>query len=143
MGRLVSCSTWAYLWIRIDGGQTGSPEFDLSRLRVLRSLQVEDWAANFTSASARDTILMETFSTITSPVFSELVLVFRNDEIIQLPSDVTLFKTLRTMRELRAFKLVFLLEAPNQLRGEARRKLVEALDLVKAKGFLDFSPLCL
>ena len=86
---------------------------------------------------------METFSTITSPAFSELVLVLRNDETTHLPSDVTLFKTLRTMMELRTFKLVFLLATPNQLRGEARRKLAEALDLVRAKGLLDSSPPCL
>ena len=83
---------------------------------------------------------MEVFSTITSPWFSEFVLVLGDDEIAHLPSDVTLFKTLRTMSEVRPFRLVFLLAAPDRLLHEARQKLVEALDLVRAQGFLDFLP---
>ena len=81
---------------------------------------------------------MEAFSTITSPVFSELVLILGDDEIAHLPSDVTLSKTLRTMSEVRPFRLVFLLAALDRLLHEVRQKLVEALDLVRAQGSLDF-----
>ena len=71
-------------------------------------------------------------------MFSEFALILGNDSIAFLLSDTTLFETLRTMNELRPFKLVFFLVAPNRLQGEAQRKLVEAIDSATAKGFLDF-----
>jgi hypothetical protein len=52
---------------------------------------------------------MEVFLTITSPVFSELIVVLSLGAVSHLPSDVALFETLRTMNEVRHFKLVFLL----------------------------------
>jgi hypothetical protein len=81
---------------------------------------------------------MEVFSTIASPVFSELIVVIIADLVTRLPSEVPFFETLRTMNEVRPFKLVFLLEAPEKNRGEAQRMLTEALDLVTARGLLDF-----
>lgn len=86
---------------------------------------------------------MGVFSTITSPVFSELVLILRGDDITYSPPDVTLFETLRAMSEIRPFKLVFSLAVSNRFQGEVRRKLVEALGSVTAKdslGFLDSPP---
>ena len=80
---------------------------------------------------------MQVFSTITSHVFSELVIVLEGDST-RLPKEVTLFEVLRAMNGIRPFKLVFLLELPDCLQEEAGRKLVEALDSVTAKGFLDF-----
>jgi len=47
------------------------------------------------------------------------------------------------MREVRFFKLFFLLDAPSQDHEKGQQRLVEALDLVNAKGlfdFLDFPP---
>ena len=76
---------------------------------------------------------MDAFLTITSPVFSELVVILGANAVAHLPSGV-MFDTLRTMNEVRPFKLVFLLVAV----GEARRRLVGALDSVTARGFLDF-----
>ena len=81
---------------------------------------------------------MEVFSTITSPVFSELVIVLRVKAAARLPSEVTLFETLRTMNEIRTFKLVFLLVAPDLHRENARRKLAGALHLAVAGGLFDF-----
>jgi len=81
---------------------------------------------------------MEVFLTITSPVFSELVIVLTDYEIPRLPSDVTLFKALRTMKEVRSFKLVFLFDPLSQDHEGGRRRLVEVLDLVNARGSLDF-----
>ena len=80
---------------------------------------------------------MEVFSTITSPLFSEFVLVIWEDEIINLPSDVALFETLQAMNEARPFKLVFLLLVPDQF-WEGRRELEEVLDSVIARGSLGF-----
>ena len=130
---LVSSSAWVYLRTRADG-ETGihpiSHNFNLSQLKVLRSLEVRGWAFNF--GPTRRTIVMEVFSTITSPVFSELVILIRDDEAVRLLSEVTLFETLHTMNEIRPFKLVFLLI------GGAQRDSVGALDLAIARGFFDF-----
>jgi hypothetical protein len=86
---------------------------------------------------------VKVFSTITSPVFSEFVIVVGADEATYLPLEVALFETLRTVNEVRPFKLVFLLVALDPFREETRQKLAEALDSVTAGGILDFfdSPL--
>lgn len=81
---------------------------------------------------------MEVFSTITSPVFSELAIVIRGHVLIFLSQDFTLFETLRKMNQIRPFKLVFLAEAPESRQEKVRRGLAEALDSVAAKGLLDF-----
>ena len=77
-------------------------------------------------------------STITSPVFTELVLDIRVDDIVYLPSEVGLFEMLREVNEVRPLKLVFLLEVPHSPKGEARRELARALDWVATEGLLDF-----
>jgi len=80
---------------------------------------------------------MDIFSTIRSRVFSELVVIVRDDSIARLPSDITLFETLHTMNEVRPFKLVFLVRVLGSAQV-AQRKLGEALDQVDEQGFLDF-----
>jgi hypothetical protein len=81
---------------------------------------------------------MEVFLTITSPMFSELVIVIGVKAVTYLPLDVPLFETLRMMNGVRPFKLVFLLVDPDLFWGEVRRKLERALDSVAARGLLDF-----
>jgi len=83
---------------------------------------------------------MEVFSTITSPVFSELVIVVKGDEISDIPSDITFFEALRTMKEVRPFKLVFSFDTLAQFTYDEkdRRRLAGILDLVNAEGLLDF-----
>lgn len=93
---------------------------------------------DFTLLDRRHTIIMRIFSTITSPVFSELVLDLSDNEIAYLPLEATLFRTLGDAHEIRPFKLVFLLEVPYFYQGEAERRLAEALGLVTARGLLDF-----
>ena len=78
---------------------------------------------------------MEVFSTITSPVFSELVVALGLFETC-LPWALLFFQALRTMNEVRPFKLVFLLEVLDF--REAQQELMEALDSATAKGHLDF-----
>jgi len=88
----------------------------------------------------RHTIVVEVFSTITSPVFSELVIVLMDHEIPNLPSDPTFFEMLREMNELRPFKLVFSFDSlvfPGHME-RAQRRLAEALDQVNAEGLLNF-----
>jgi len=86
----------------------------------------------------RHTAVMGVFSTITSPVFSELVIVIGGHVVTFLPRDAALFETLRKMNEIRPFKLVFLPDAPEYRQEKVRRELAEALDSVAAEGLLDF-----
>jgi len=86
---------------------------------------------------------MEIFSTITSPVFSELVIAIEHNEIGYLSSDAALFRTLRTMNRVRPFKLVFLAEIGEFDRHlgrleESRWRLEGALSSATTKGLLDF-----
>ena len=85
---------------------------------------------------------MGVFSTITSTVFSELVIVLLDDAITYLHEDLVLFETLGKMKQVRPFNLVFdLICSPTVSEfslGEMRRTLRGALDLVAAKGLLSF-----
>jgi len=55
-----------------------------------------------------------------------------------LPLEVTLFKTLHAMNEVRPFKLAFLVKAPHSPKAKDRQELAEALNSVTEKGFFDF-----
>lgn len=85
------------------------------------------------------------FSTITSPAFSELVIVLSGNAAAYLPQAPELFQTLRKMNEARPFELVFSFEGPcfvskggRREPAEPRYELKEALYSVTGKGFLDF-----
>ena len=71
-------------------------------------------------------------------MFSKVVIILDNRDIPGLPSYVHLFETLCVMSHFGAFKLVFLLTAPDSLQEKTWWKLVRVLDLVSAKGFLSF-----
>jgi len=94
--------------------------------------------ANSLLGDQHHTRVVEVFSTITSPVFSELAIVISGYMVTYLPRDVTLFETLRKMNEVRPFKLVLTFDAMEIYQEKLRRELKEALDSVVAKGFLDF-----
>ena len=81
---------------------------------------------------------MNTFSTITSPVFSELVIITGDKAVTYLPSEARFLEALRTMRGVRPFKLVFLLMALDETREEQRQKLEGTLDAAIARGLFDF-----
>ena len=83
-------------------------------------------------------MVKEVFSTIASPVFSELVIAHTGYAVTDLPQEITLFETLRKMNGVRPFKLVFLLEQSDSYQENVRRGLEGALDSVTANGFLDF-----
>jgi len=87
---------------------SSSSNLNLSRLKVLRSLEVGDWNIPFQDADACR-VIMDVFSTIKSPVFSELVVVLRSDLFTRFLLDPMSFDVLRTMYKVRPFKLVFLL----------------------------------
>ena len=106
---------------------------------MLRSLQVRYSATNPHQPN-NHTILVDILSNITSPAFSELALVIEERQIVDLPSDVTFFETLRAMVKVRFFNMIILLNAVYSSHEEARRQLAEALNSVG--GFLDlFQPI--
>ena len=132
MAQLVSHSAWVLdPWIRTDG-QT---DVSLTRFEALRSLQVGAWLANIWPG--RHSTIMEMFSTITSPVFSELVIVLEANKVWKLSSDIALFQTLREMNEIKRFKLVFLLEILKQSQEE-QSILEKTLKWATGNGLLDF-----
>ena len=105
-----------------------------------------DWAGSYRLPHDFDHAkIVDVFSTITSPVFSEFVIVLAGNAAAYLPLQPVLFQTLRRISEERPFELVFSFEGPCFVpRGkrwepaEARWELKQALDSVTANGFLDF-----
>ena len=114
-------------------------QFNLSQLRVLRSIQIDTWPrGDGLEDHRRHLVVMWIFSTITSPVFSELAIVLTARGVTRLPQEFELFETLDKMYQFNPFELVFLLDVLDSVYGEARRKFVEVLDSVTAEGLLDF-----
>lgn len=113
------------------------PEFNLSRLKLLRSL--EFWPSDlYWTADTHRAVVVEVFSTITSPVFSELVIVSTGSKLYHFSLSWTYIKILRTMSKVRPFKLVFLLEAPDYLQEQVRQVFARDLDFAVAEGHFDF-----
>ena len=83
-------------------------------------------------------MVMEVFSTITFPIFSELVIFIWGDTAARLPSEVKLFEALQAMNTVKPFKLVFSLMDPDSSLVEARRELAEALDSACERPFRFF-----
>jgi len=130
-------SEWPRVYQPADSSSWSIGALNLSQLKVLRSFRFEGWTVGPSLSVNHLTAIMKAFSTIRSPVFSEIVIITAGYSVANLPQKITLFDTLRRMNKVRPFKLVLLLD-PRDLRGGARRKLVEALDLVTAIGFVDF-----
>jgi len=82
-------------------------------------------------------VITEVFSTITSPVFSELAIVITADTLPYVSRDASLFETLRRMNGVKPFKPVFRLEATHHHMEKLRRDLEVALDLATAQVPLD------
>lgn len=121
------------------GVHTLSPdEMDLSQLKVLQSLEVAAWTTDSGLTAARDTILTEVFSTITSPGFSELIFVQWYDQFHRLLSDKTFFRTLRTLYQVRPFELVFMPQFPASPSMIRRQEFERVLASVTTEGLLDF-----
>lgn len=121
------------------------PKPDLSQLKVLRSLEVGDlgqksWEFGLTGLNTAHTSILEVFSTITSPVFSGLVVVIARNRFARLLSDDTVFVALPAMNEVRPFELVFLVlhSSAFSLSQEARQVFKRNVQLATAKGLFDF-----
>ena len=81
---------------------------------------------------------MQVFSTITSPTFSELVLIVTDYTMSRLHNHFTDFEALRKMWEDKPFNLVFLLDVSDIYKEGAPEKLAEALNSATAKDSLSF-----
>ncbi|KAF9645592.1 hypothetical protein BDM02DRAFT_3262827 [Thelephora ganbajun] len=108
--------------------------FDLSRNTVLRSLEVR---AELDFRLCTHT-LKELLLTITSPVFSEIVVVFSEQDVDWQP--LGLAEVLHEIYEVRKFRLAFCLETIEQVRAEDLRVLVSATQADVMVGFYDFLP---
>lgn len=82
--------------------------------------------------------LIEVYSTIASPLFSEVVVTLENRDISAILSRVAFFETLGAMYRIRPFNLVFSPVVLDGLQEEAQQKLVEILDSAAAKRRLAF-----
>jgi len=65
-------------------------KFDLSQLKDLRSIQVDTWPRRHGHREDlhRHLVVMKIFSTITSPVFSELAVVLKGRVVTCLPQEI-------------------------------------------------------
>ena len=67
-----------------------------------------DWPSDFNPVDVRHRIVKRVFSTIISPVFSEIVIVLNEWDIAYSNLEVAMFETLRKMHEAKPFQLAFL-----------------------------------
>ena len=115
-------------------------DFDLSKNRSLRSLEI---SANGISQhpDTAPSFLKDLMLTITSPVFSDVVIVLGDGAI----NDTWffqhgLFHIVRSMHEVKSFRLVFCLEVWEGVREHIARRLKRFIDAEAAEGGLDFLP---
>ena len=118
-------------------------DFNLSRLKVLRSLQVKAPALFLRILAYQKppadflTTIESIFHTITSPVFSELVIVIQSGDVYHFPW--RMYGTLRRMYGVRPFKLVFLiLGSERSTEVVALRTWQGAINVATTKGLLGF-----
>jgi len=110
-------------------------DFDLSRFHSLQSLEVP---ASSLSQAREDApnLLRDIFSTITSPEFAEIILVFQRPDLYRpyyIPFDV-----FREMYSKRKFRLVFCLEVLKEYRPVWLEILRQRMDSEITHQRLDF-----
>ena len=76
-------------------------------------------------------------STITSPAFSEFIIVLDRNPMTYLPQELPLFKTLGKMYKIKPFKLVFSLKVSHLSQAGARREFAGVLGLVTGNDHFD------
>jgi len=120
--------------------------FDLPRNRSLRILEVPASSIAYEEPGNLTSVL----STITSPVFSKVVVVYRDYDIYGLPSAVNKataltpyyrhFAALREMNKVRTFQVVLCADVWDRVVVDAVRALEQAVAEERTKaGFGDFS----
>ena len=115
--------------------------FDLSNNRSLRSLEIDLAALTVVKQYYCDNLrlIMDLLSTITSPVFSEVVIILP-DKVVRDPNlQNTLFPVVRGICETRPFCLIFRLGKLSWDAEYDRERLKETISVEAAKG--GFGPL--
>ena len=124
----------------IGNRETLRENFDLSKCRSLRSLEItgENIArrSNFIQIFFEDQL-----STITSPVFSEVVIVLQDNDIRDFRLfRCGLFSIVQGMYEVKPLRLVFSLEIWEGDRERATEGLKRCIDAEVVQGGLEFLP---
>ena len=115
---------------------SASPQrFDLSCNTALQSLEVR--ATGGFQECNRHT-LQEALRTITSPVFSEIIVVFNEEDVHWPPPGM--IDVLREMYEIKNFRLVFYLEASEESRVSNLQVLKETTQEAVGNGSFNFLP---
>ena len=109
-------------------------DFDLSHLRSLRSLEVT--ASSMSQASGAPDLLRDIVSTIKSPLFSEVILVFQRPDLYR-PYYIP-FEVFRQMHSRRKFRLIFCLEVAKRYRNSGLRVMRQRMEYELAGKRLDF-----
>ena len=124
-----ACSQWKPVFVYLSHQPTGCRKsflraFDLSKNKSLRSLEIEITVTSNTQRwGDRVGFLGDLLSTVTSPVFSDVVVILQ-DSIISDPHFLqnTLFRAVRDMCEVKPFRLVFQLgKSPRDGEGDRER----------------------
>lgn len=113
---------------------------DLSKSSSLRSLEIAVILPSILSTAALN-FLGDLFSTITSPVFSDLVIVLQSDcvSIYNRRFRQVLFGLLRGMYEVKPFRLIFCLES-QKVQDHTMAEFKREIDAEVVEGGLDFLP---
>lgn len=109
-------------------------DFDLSRLKSLRSLEFT--ASSMSQASGAPDLLRDILSTIRSPLFSEVILVFQRPDLYR-PYYIP-FEVFRQMHSMKKFRLIFCLEVARRHRSLGLRVMRQRMDYELAERRLDF-----
>ena len=110
-------------------------EYDLSHLRSLRSFEVTASSMSQARKDAPD-LLRDIISTIQSPMFSEVILVFQRADLYR-PYYI-LFEMFRQMHSKRKFRLVFCLEVSKKHMDLGLQVMRQRMEYELAERRLDF-----
>lgn len=109
---------------------------DLSCNTILRSLEVKVSLIAESSKHART--IRDLLSTITSPAFSEVVVVFCEMDVRWPPRGLN--EVLREMYKIKRFRVAFCLETQEELRAQGLHQLSVGTGATVAGGAYDFLP---
>jgi len=124
-----------------EGHRTLQRDFDLSKNRTLRFLEINVLDITGYIFSGALGFLRDLLPTIASPVFSDVVFVLQDDSIREanfLQRD--LVGAVRGLYEAKPFRLVFCLDVRERHREYTTERLKSRINMATAEGRLDFLP---
>jgi len=116
-------------------------DLDLSNSRSLRSLEIPVRSFPRDDSFGGLSSFRDLLSAIISPVFSEVVIVLEDRDILDADFfQYTLFRVVRDMYKVKPFRLVFCLEVWDGDLEEATRRLKWYIGMEATRGGLEFLP---